>query len=155
MMILLAAKMVMMAMARRGRPRRRQPCVGKCTLAWKAQPRLQVPMVTVVVVVPVTVVAVVVVVKALVTVLHVVVAVVSLVVPVVVIVVTARVVTVVVVVLAAVVNGLIVVVEVLARVLLVVVLRWLIDMTTRTKMPGWWPRSAFQQCLGIAHSSRR
>ena len=48
-----------------------------------------------------------------------------------------RVVTVVVVALAAVVDVWIVVVEMLATVLLVVVLRWLIDMTARTKMPGW------------------
>ena len=70
--------------------------------------------------------------------------------------VTVRVLTVVVVVvLAAVVDVLIVVAEVLATVLLVVVLRWLIDMTTRTKMPGWRSRSAFEQCLGRAHLSRR
>ena len=59
--------MVMMTMARRGRPRRRQPCIGKRNRAWKAQPRLQLQMVMVVVLA--TVVVVVVVVELLMTVL--------------------------------------------------------------------------------------
>ena len=71
MMIPLAAKMVV---ARRGRPQRRKPYVGKCHLAWKAMPRLEFQIVMMVV--PARLVVVVVVVKVLVTVLIVVVVVV-------------------------------------------------------------------------------